>query len=420
MRILWITNMMLPEIERETSRGQEARRTGTWLDNWLNLLRNEPDIELAIACVKGKQFVQKKINNVTYFLLPGNGKKMLMYTPSLANEWEKVEDSFHPEVVHIHGTEFTHSISYLRQYPWKRYVLSIQGLLGPISREYFGGISTWETYRYRTLREWLKAAGTAGIRFVYKHNQKYENEIISKAELAIGRYDFDKFYIQSVNPNIKYARCNYSLRDEFYHAQKWNPDTAEKHTIYAGAAVSMPLKGGHILLRALQIVKRKYLDVKAIFVGVGDEQGNLICNNGYKRYIKKLIFELGLQNNVEFLPVLDANGIIEIMRKSYCTVIPSAMDNGSTMLREAMHLGVPSIASYRGGITGLLREGKSGFYFDYMEFSFLAGRIIQLFEDCNLAMQLSKNAIADAEILHDKKKNNDDLVALYRGVVNER
>lgn len=410
--------MMLPEIERETNEEQKPRRTGTWLDNWLNSLKNEPDIELAIACVKGTKFVQKKIDNITYFLLPGDGKKMLMYTPSLVKEWEKVENSFHPEVVHIHGTEFTHSISYSRKYPEKRYVLSIQGLLGPIAREYYGGISTWETYRYRTLREWLKAAGTVGIKFVYEHNRKYENEIISKAELVIGRYDFDKFYVRSIKPNIKYARCNYSLREEFYHAQKWDPDTTVKHTIYASVAVSMPLKGGHILLRALQIVKNKYPDVKAIFVGVGDLQGNLICNNGYKRYIKKLISELDLQNNVEFLPVLDADGIIETMRKSYCAIVPSAMDNGSTMLREAMHLGVPSIASYRGGITDLLREGESGFYFDYMEYSFLAGRIIQLFENRDLAMRFSRNAIADAEILHDKKKNSDDLVALYREVIN--
>ena len=41
---------------------------------------------------------------------------------------------------------------------------------------------------YRTMRERLRASGTVGVRRIYNYNRKYENEMIMRAQLAIGRY----------------------------------------------------------------------------------------------------------------------------------------------------------------------------------------------------------------------------------------
>ena len=44
MRILWITNMLLPDIAVELQGSIGARRSGTWLDNWLTSIKNEENI----------------------------------------------------------------------------------------------------------------------------------------------------------------------------------------------------------------------------------------------------------------------------------------------------------------------------------------------------------------------------------------
>ena len=406
--------MLLPDIAASINKGAGARRGGTWLDNWISEIRGCDDVELAVACVWGNNFVDETINGVRYFVIPGNGKTMLLYNKKLQKYWDKIEELFAPELIHIHGTEYTHSVSCIRKYPDKKYVVSLQGLIGPIEREYYGGLSHWTAVKFRTLKEWLSFSGIVGKKALYKRNLKYEQEIIKKADVCIGRYDFDKYYVESINENIQYERCFYSLREEFYNAKKWDVATANPLTIYAGAAVTSPLKGGHTLLNAVEIVKKKYPNVKVVFVGVGNKEKNLVQSDGYRKYIAKLVKKKGLQDNVEFLPALSAQEIIDTMLQCRCVVIPSAMDNGSTMLREAMHLGLPSIAAFRGGLTGLIKDGETGMFFDYAEESFLAGRIIKLIEEDDLCQKLSVGAIADSAVWHDKQANANKLIEIYK------
>ena len=236
MKILWITNMLLPDISKYVNK-TSARRGGTWLDNWINQIKDSKDIELAVACVSGKSFLDVNIKGVRYFVVPGNGKTMLLYNKGIQKYWDIIEDRFCPEIIHVHGTEYTHSVSYMRRYPDKKYMLSVQGLIGPIEREYYGGLSFWTALKFRTFKEWLSFSGIVGKKSLYKRNLKYEREIIEKSNVCIGRYDFDKYYVESINDKIKYERCFYSLREEFYHSKKWCLDGSKSHVIYAGAAV---------------------------------------------------------------------------------------------------------------------------------------------------------------------------------------
>lgn len=420
MKVLWIVNMLLPDIASHINKHTSVRRSGTWLDNWLSEIRTCNDVELAIACISGKQFLDVTLNNVRYFVIPGNGKTMLLYNKKIQKYWDKIEDNFNPDIVHIHGTEYTHSVSYMRKNPNKKYVLSLQGLIGPIEREYYGGLSFWTALKFRTIKEWLSFSGVIEKKLLYKRNLKYEQEIIKKANVCIGRYDFDKYYVKSINKDVSYEKCYYSLRDEFYSSKKWEIERVKPYTIYAGASLTSPLKGGHIMLNALEIVKRQYPNVKVFFVGVGNSSGKLVISSGYRKYISSIIKRKKLQNNVEFLPALSAQEIIDTMLKCRCVVIPSAMDNGSTMLREAMHLGLPSIAAFRGGLTGLIQDGKTGYFFDYAEDSFLAGRIIKLFKDDEVCKSLSANAIVESSIWHDRQVNAGKLIEIYRNVINRR
>ena len=85
-----------------------------------------------------------------------------------------------------------------------------------------------------------------------------------------------------------------------------------------------------------------------------------------------------------------------------------------------MHLGVPSIAAFRGGMPELINDGENGFLYDYSEFEFLAGRIMQVFSNDILAEKLSTNAIKTAKKWHDREKNVFDMLQVYHEILEEK
>lgn len=411
MKVLWIANMLLPEAAEHL--GVKTSPSGTWMIDLSNKIAEKKDITFAIACVYGKEFKKIELNNKIYYLIPGNGKKLLFYNKGFVKYWEKIEEDFSPDIVHIHGTEYSHSVSYMRRFPDKKYLLTIQGIISKIAEKNDGELSFWEKLVYRTLRENTHLNGMFESKLLMKKNSRYEKEIISRCQYATGRTDWDKFWMKSVNPNIKYYRCNYNLREEFYSSAKWDLSKIQRYTIYASNSPQSPFKGGHIALKALAIVKETYPDVKLRVLSARDADGNIRVRSGYSKYCHRLIEKLGLKDNLEFLPRLSAQGVIDVMTSSHLCVIPSSMENASATLREALHMGVPSIASYRGGMTHLIKDGVSGFFFDFSEAEYLAGRIIEVFENDDLAVRFSENAIKMAEEMHDRVKNIEDMINVY-------
>ena len=417
MKILWIVNMPLPELAHEL--GRKSGTSGTWLIDLSKGLSECSEVQLAIACVVGESFVDTQIGKIRYFCIPGNGKTMLFYHPELVKYWEEIENRFCPDIVHFHGTEYTHGISYLRRFPEKKKVLTIQGIIEKTSQNHWGGLSLPILLKYRTMQEYVHLNGMIERKIVARRNVKYEREYIKSVDFATGRTDWDKYYMQSLNPHLKYYRCNYNLRDEFYGAPKWRIENCTHHMVYASTSTQVPMKGGHIILPAIKLIREQYPDVKFIFLAANVKDGMLVETSGYTKFILKEIKRLGIEDNVEFVGNQNAEGIIKLMLQSNVTIIPSAIENASATLREAMHLGVPSIAAFRGGMPELIKDGENGFLYDYTETEFLAGRIIEIFSDNLLAEKLSKNAIEVAEIWHNREKNIFDMLQVYHEILEE-
>lgn len=417
MKILWIVNTLFPELADYL--GVTAGFSGTWMLDLSQQLGKAEDIELGIACVYGDEYRDIKIGNIRYFVIPGNGKTMIFYDKNLIRYWDMIEKSFNPDILHFHGTEYTHGISYMRKYPDKKKVLTIQGIIAKTSKSHTGGMRLRDMLRFRTLSEYIHCNGMIERKILSRRNVKYETEIIKNVNYATGRTDWDKFYMQSVNPGLKYFRCNYNLREQFYAADKWSLDKINRHTIYASTSAQVPMKGGHIVLKALDIVRNKYPDVKVTFLANKAVNGRLVVTNGYTKFIQHLINKMDLSDNVNFISQQRADGIINQMQKNHITLIPSAIENASASLREAMHIGAPCIAAFRGGMTRLIDDEVSGFLYDYGEYEYLAGRITEIFDNDELAVKLSHNAVENAEKWHDREKNTKDYINMYKSIMSE-
>ncbi len=418
MKILWIVNMLLPDAAAYLNVGTGA--SGTWMFNLSKSLGSEEDIELAVACIHGTEFKDFVVDNIRYFCIPGNGKTMLFYNKKIIKYWDTIEERFNPDIVHIHGTEYSHGLSYIRKYTDKKKVLTIQGIIENTSDNHWGGLPLRVLLnpKYRTLKEFLHFNGMIERKIVARKNVKYETEIIKSVCYATGRTDWDKFYMQSVNPDIKYYRCFYDLREEFYNAPKWDVSKINRNVIYASTSAQVPMKGGHVVIEALNLVRRVIPNVKVVFLAAKQKDGRLIPTSGYTKYIVSLIDKYDLWDNVEFVGRQNSEGIINLMTRSHITLVPSASENASATLREAMHLGAPCIASFRGGMVRLIDDEKSGFFFDYPEYEYLAGRIVQLLGDDELACSFSQNAIEKSALWHNKEKNKDDYIQMYKDAYN--
>lgn len=411
MKILWIVNMVLPELAEHL--GISTGSSGTWMIDIGKRLSEGENFELAVACVYGNKFQEIKINNTTYFILPGNGKNMLFYTKKYEQLWQKVYERFEPDIVHLHGTEYTHGLSFLRIYPNVKSIISTQGMLNRIKDVYTEGLTRFELFKYRTFKENIRLNGMLELSYVYKKNAKYEIEILNRVSYANCVNFWDQSLIKSINPKLNCFKIEYNLRDEFYSAPKWNIENIERHTIFTNPG-GTPLKGLHMLLKSLAIVKKEYPKVRLQVPGFTCKGGKLIINNGYSKYISELIRKLDLNDNIIFLGRQTGEQMMENMRKANLVVVPSAIEGTSLVLREAMFLGTPCIASFRGGMADFISDKVDGYLYDYQEYPYLAYRIIELFEDDNLCNQFSKNAIEKAEKAHDREKNPQDYLDMYK------
>ena len=415
MKILWVVNFIFPDVADKL--GMKRNISGGWLLDLSKQISTVEDINLTIVSMyPGNELKKYDINGITYYLIPGGGKKAMFYTKALGKYWDVIDRDIDPDIVHLHGTEFTHGEVYLDLYPNRKFLLTVQGMLGHIAREATAGIPFSVRYFGKTLSEWVKFNGMSEVKWLFSKNSKHEKSIIAKVDYVTGRTFWDEQIVKCINPGAKYYRCFYNLREEFYSAAKWDIEKIDRHTVYAGTAAQVSYKGGHIIVRAFKEVLKFVPDAKLILILNLDPEGNPVPKNGFQKYILKLIKKLGIRENVKFIPPQKADEVIRNMQKAHCMVVASSMENASSTLREGMHIGVPSVASYRGGMTYLIKDGEDGFFYDFPEYEYLAGRICQIFNDDALAKSISQKAIAKAERWHDRDKNRDDFINLYRQI----
>ena len=142
------------------------------------------------------------------------------------------------------------------------------------------------------------------------------------------------------------------------------------------------------------------------------------CREGsYLKYIKKLIMHNDLKNNVIFLGNLDEREMCEMYLKAHIFVSASTIENSSNSLSEAMLLGVPCIASDVGGTISLLNHEKEGYLYQADAPYLLSYYINKIFKDDLLAEKFSTNSRKHALITHDREKNFNDLIDIYKELI---
>jgi glycosyltransferase involved in cell wall biosynthesis len=415
MKILWITNILFPDICKEL--GIKELVTGGWMYSLAKLLICDSSVKLAVATVyPGKILMSKEINGISYFLLPlqGDNKR---YSKNMEKYWLEVQNEFQPDAVHIHGTEFAHGLAYIRACPQKNVTISIQGLLSVYERYYYTGITSAEIFKNISLRDILKMDTIFQQRVKMRKRGLLEHEYIQSVDYVIGRTSWDMAHVLTINPKVNYLFCNETLRGEFYQ-HTWSLKSCEKHSVFVSQA-AYPIKGLHQVLKALPSVLKKYPDTKLYIGGSDCIPHNLkekLLQTGYDKYILRLMKKLNIRDKVIFTGILGEKEMCNRYLKSHIFVCPSSIENSPNSVGESQLLGVPCIASYVGGIPDMVENGKTGLLYRFEETEMLSKAICEIFGNDNLAELLSFNEQAVAVGRHSGEVNRNTMIAIYKAI----
>jgi glycosyltransferase involved in cell wall biosynthesis len=413
MNILWIINAPFPEVS-------EKLKLDNFVKGWVyssayELINRYPNLTLGVASIySGKISKQLEIDNIKHFLIPNRARTD---ATNKKNDffWIEVKNQFNPDIVHIHGSEYPYSYSYVRACGVKNVVVSIQGLVSIIDRYYLGGICPYELLRKITLRDIIRIDTIFSKHNDLKLRSKYEILLFQEIEHVIGRTEWDRLHVKGLNSNIKYHFCNETLRPSFY-INKWSIKNCKRHTIFISQA-HYPLKGFHQLIKALPLVIKNFPDTKVYVSGNKIYENKGIRNKGYGRYVYSLMKKYNISDRFVNTGFLSEKEMCKIFLDSHIFISPSMIENSSNSIGEAQIMGVPCIATNVGGSVDMILHGETGFLYRFEEYEMLAYYICRIFSDDNLAIQISTNSRMIASERHSKEKNANALYSIYSKVI---
>lgn len=418
MKVLWITNILLPEAKFLLNGYEELRASGGWMVGAANGLVENSNIELAIASVADgiTKLVRRNGPKISYYYIPlGKGNTRIN------NDYEifcrEINNDFYPDVVHIHGSEYSHGLAYVRACGSSNVVLSIQGMTSVYAKYYNYGLTRCEILRNITLRDCIKRSTLLTDQEDFYKRGKYELELLKALKHVIGRTSWDYANVLMINPNIQYHFCNETLRSQFYTG-KWEYSKCDKNTIFCSSAQD-PIKGFHQLLKSLFIVKREIPEIKVKVAGLDVTKSSLpfgrFKRSGYGKIISKLIKKYNLEDNVEFLGSLDAEQMKTQYLKANLFVCPSSIENSPNSLGEAQILGVPCIATYTGGVMNMIPDSQCGKLVRFEEIGMMAIAIVNTLKESEYFDNSVE--ISTAKSRHDSVYNAECLYNIYREII---
>ncbi len=416
MKILWITNILFPEAADKITGEGDFRGSGGWMLACSDILIQHIGVKLYVATVS--RYVRKleiiEGEHITYYLIPygtGNTK----YNKSYENYWRIIKEQVNPDIIHIHGTEYTHGLAYIRACGNDRVVISVQGLKHGIAPYYCAGLSWKDIYCNITFRDIIKGSIYCERQAFYKAGE-LEKEVLRKVNHIIGRTSWDKAHIWSINPNANYYLCNEILRQEFYKGDIWSYEKCIPYSIFLSQG-SYPLKGLHQVLKAMPLILKHYPNATIRVAGddITRNKGlkGILHFTSYGRIVRKLIQKYKLEDMISFLGPLNAEQMKVEYLQSNVFICPSSIENSPNSLGEAQILGVPCIASYVGGIPDFMQDCEE-FVYRFEEVEMLSEKVCNIFSQSSLCT--NELIVDNAKKRHNTDNNIEQLLSIYNRI----
>ena len=140
MKVLWVSLIKFPPLCSYLGEGAPAH-CGWLYSSAKALLARMPDLQLGVIVYSyGSKFKEYNVEGITYYLVPS--KNMAKTDKRQVSGCTEALNRFHPDLIHIHGTEHSLAQAVCMANKGKvKTLANIQGLAGPYTRYADGGLS---------------------------------------------------------------------------------------------------------------------------------------------------------------------------------------------------------------------------------------------------------------------------------------
>jgi len=413
LKVLWHTNIILPIFAKELN--QKPSVYGGWMTGIIESIIKDSSIKLVVMFPNASdQMVYGNVSGITYYGIPQKyyGKN----EDKLIASYQDITDHENPEILHIFGTEFPHTLSLIKVFNQpEKTIINLQGLVSKISEVYTYGLPNHVIYRY-TLRDIIRHRNIYLQQLDFKYRGLLEIEAISLTHHVIGRTTFDHEASKEINPGVNYHKLNEILRPEFYKHQ-WNIKDIKRHSILMSQS-HFPFKGLHLVIPEFANILKLYPDAKLYITGKKPFDNQSLVSrlkiDSYGLYIKRLLKKYKVFDEVIFLGEVSEQEMCNIFLSTHVFLSSSTIENESNAVSEAKILGVPTVSSNVGGISSRITHNLDGLLYPLEESNQMTEMISSIFSNDQLAIQLSTEAKIRAKLLFDKNKNINLLKKIYQ------
>ena len=362
MKVLWVINIMLPQIAQKL--GKNATNREGWISGVLGrMCESTTEYEVSIAYPVNEYDIEECTicDNIKCYPFFEDIAHPEYYDDDIESAINNILKKVNPDLVHIFGSEFPHAYATAKIFDNpQRTVISMQGICAQIAKDYMALLPK-QVISSVTFRDFVRKDSIKQQQRKFYLRAVNEAAAVGCTNNIIGRTKFDKDAVLAIKDDICYFTVNETMRSSFYDG-RWSVDCADRHSIFLGQG-DYPIKGMHFLLEACGILKTKYPDLKIKIAG------NSIINNSsfkdklktpaYGKYLRKLIKDGDLEDNILVLGNLTETRMKEEYLSSALYVCASYVENSPNTLAEAMLLGVPIVCSNAGGILDMISEDEA-------------------------------------------------------------
>lgn len=416
MKVLWYSHISL----KQDINGKFFYPGGNWIISLKELFINDKDIELGIVFWGDEDLVFNDVNGTKYYQLQKS--KNLMFV-NYYNNWRheigndlQVEKlllpikDFTPDIIHVFGTETM--LGEITKYTKVPVVIHLQGIINPcLNAWFFPGFREISLLKSLNPVFLIKGVGLFHDYYRFKKMAKRELEIFKSCSNFIGRTHWDKAVTKLFAPQANYYHCDEVIRNCFYN-ETWKIPNNKKFVLSSTINGNI-YKGLDLILKTAVLLKQNTsFDFEWNIYGIKPD-------SEYAKLVKNLIGQNFYDNNVILKGVTQEKELLQGLLNSNIFVHASYIDNSPNSVCEAQLIGMPVISTNVGGIATLIQDGVDGFLIPSNEPDLLASKIMELRNNANKLISISSNAILVARKRHNKNIIKDNLLSIYKIVINK-
>jgi glycosyltransferase involved in cell wall biosynthesis len=194
-----------------------------------------------------------------------------------------------------------------------------------------------------------------------------------------------KEQIEQLAPNLKgrVQLISYPISSIFCPSQNHTGSKHDEKPILLTIAGIEPRKGLDTLVKAVSLLQR---EIKVIIKGA-------VRSPAYLLKLRRMAKNLKVEDKLTFITdAVDYDDLVSYYRSASVFVFPSREDCLGVVILEALHCGVPVIATSVGGIPDMVENGSNGILIQSDSPKELADAISLLLDNDDLRQKLSQNA----------------------------